>query len=59
MEENGVSLPYEEREKVKVLRKEITNLRRKAQYNLKHDQTKVKLSEQELEGLPEAFINKL
>ena len=37
MEENGVGLPYEEREKVKVLRKEITNLRRKAQYNLKHD----------------------
>ena len=59
MEKNGVRLPYEEREKVKVLRKDITNFGRKAQYNLKHDQTKVQLSEQELEGLPEAFINKL
>ena len=54
-----MGLPEEEREKIKVLKTQISDLERDASNNINSDQTKVEFEEKDLEGLPDPILQKL
>lgn len=56
---NGITLPDEQREKIKVLIKDISELTTAFDKNIATDNRKIYVTRQELEGLDDNFINSL
>lgn len=54
-----MGLPEAEREKIKVLKTQISDLERDASNNINSDTTKVEFEEKDLEGLPDSSLQKL
>lgn len=58
-ERNGLALPQEKREQLQELKKELSKVQIDFQKNLVEEVTKVLVEKDDLEGLPEDFINSL
>lgn len=58
-ERNGLSLPEEKREQIKALMTKIADIERDASNNINEDKTKIEFDEKDLEGLPDANLQKL